>query len=181
MGHMRSHAACERLGHALLRSCALCSCTCLFCQQTVHARDATAPQSLARLENAAHMTRMPPSPPPPPLSARPRQKMSYRRPALALLLALVVCCAPTEATGRAARTLQQAPQPAAADGAAADGAAAAPAPAGLRGSDKDARLLLALKDSLENGDAVLASWQPGSDPCAWEGVTCDASGAVTVL
>lgn len=89
-----------------------------------------------------------------------------------LLLAVVAACMrlPTSA---AARTLAQ-----------AGPAAAAPAPAqaaGAGGSQEDAALLLAFKDSLENGAEVLNDWQPGSDPCAWTGISCKADGTIDSL
>ncbi len=39
--------------------------------------------------------------------------------------------------------------------------------------NEDAELLLACKATFENGDAALASWKNGSDPCAWSGIACD--------
>lgn len=44
---------------------------------------------------------------------------------------------------------------------------------------EDAALLLDFKAAFSNGDAVLASWTPGSDPCGWQGVSCNRTGAVT--
>ena len=46
-------------------------------------------------------------------------------------------------------------------------------------SDEDA--LLALKASFSNGEAVLPSWQRGTDVCAWKGVSCDAARSVAIL
>lgn len=49
------------------------------------------------------------------------------------------------------------------------------------GQDEDRERLLAFKESLANGADKLSSWQPGTDPCAWEGVNCSPGGRVTRL
>lgn len=70
--------------------------------------------------------------------------------------------------------------PAAAPAATATSAAAPPtaAPPAVAGKAADAALLLAFKDTFDNGAALLPSWQPGTDPCVWQGVAC-VNGAVT--
>lgn len=88
----------------------------------------------------------------------------------ALLLALLACAAwrPVQA----ARNLAQA------------SAAPAPGPAPPPSQPcaaADAALLLAFRDSFENGAQVLNTWRPGSDCCAWTGISCDAAGNVTAL
>lgn len=45
----------------------------------------------------------------------------------------------------------------------------------------DAEALLALKASFGNGDEVLTTWQAGTDACAWQGVSCDASRTVVTM
>lgn len=60
----------------------------------------------------------------------------------------------------------------------AAGGRAAPAPATY---SSDAEALLALKSSFRNGDEVLTTWQPGTDACAWKGVSCDTSRTVIIL
>lgn len=44
----------------------------------------------------------------------------------------------------------------------------------------DAAVLTQLKSNFTNGDSVLSSWAPGTDPCAggWLGVACRGSGGV---
>ena len=85
---------------------------------------------------------------------------------LALLTAALAVLAPLAAAAR----IPIAP------GAAAASPAASPAAA--TGSAEDAALLLAFKDSLDNGEQLLANWRPGTDPCAWTGISCTAAGAV---
>jgi hypothetical protein len=46
------------------------------------------------------------------------------------------------------------------------------------GNSSEAELLLAFKGSFANGDAVLNGWVPGTDPCAWTGISCNARGFV---
>lgn len=95
----------------------------------------------------------------------------------ALLAALLLAAAPL-------RTLAQAPAaaPAAASASPADAAAAGPAPAASAAEKKvEADLLLAFKASFDNGDAILPSWRAGTDTCAWDGVSCGASGFVEAL
>lgn len=105
---------------------------------------------------------------PPPLRPSPMRPLG-RWAAAPLLLAVVAACMQLP-TSAAARTLAQ-----------VGPAAAAPAPAqaaAAGGSREDAALLLAFKDSLDNGDEVLTDWQLGSDPCAWTGISCKANGEV---
>ncbi|KAI7835916.1 hypothetical protein COHA_010196 [Chlorella ohadii] len=60
-------------------------------------------------------------------------------------------------------------------------AAAPPAAQPTPGSQDDAALLLAFKASLENGDEILTDWRPGTDPCAWLGISCNPNGSVNSL
>lgn len=55
-------------------------------------------------------------------------------------------------------------------------------PASSPGSNaSDAELLLDMKATFTNGDALLSSWT-GEDPCdGWIGVTCDSDGNVLIL
>ena len=61
-----------------------------------------------------------------------------------------------------------------------------PAPAAAQQSAAGAATaaaLLAWCEANPQADMCESSWREGSDPCVdgWEGVTCDASGAVTQL
>ena len=54
---------------------------------------------------------------------------------------------------------------------------AAPRPSHAQQSILDGELLLEMKKSFSNGDTVLASWVPGTDPCnktaPWLGCGCE--------
>ncbi len=50
-------------------------------------------------------------------------------------------------------------------------------PAEGAGISDDADFLLEFKESLSNGDQVLADWGGSESPCKWTGVTCDAEGS----
>lgn len=58
--------------------------------------------------------------------------------------------------------------------AAAAAAAGSGGPAAAAANVTDAERLLGWKSTFENGGTVLASWQPGTDPCSadWMGVQC---------
>lgn len=86
-----------------------------------------------------------------------------------LLLAVLATCMLVHKPA-AARTLAQAASP-----------AAAPAVAAAEGSQADAQLLLAFKASLDNGNEILQDWRPGTDPCAWTGISCKPDGSVDSL
>ena len=81
-------------------------------------------------------------------------------PLLALLAALLA--------GRAAAQQASGPIPAAALIAAGETKRAP--------SKEDTAQLLAFKASFENGEQVLDNWQPGTDPCAWTGISCGDTG-----
>lgn len=89
------------------------------------------------------------------------------RAAAPLLLAVLAAALSSMAAG--ARGLAQA-------GAAAPAASPTVVPAAGAVSEEDEALLLAFKDSLDNGGELLASWQPGTDVCAWTGVSCGPTG-----
>lgn len=54
-------------------------------------------------------------------------------------------------------------------------------PAAANAYSSDAEALLALKASFTNGDEVFTTWQPGTDACAWKGVSCDTARTVVKL
>lgn len=89
-----------------------------------------------------------------------------------LLLAVLATCMLVHKPA-AARTLVQA--------APAASLAAAPAAAAAEGSQADAQLLLAFKASLESGNEILQDWRPGTDPCAWTGISCKPDGSIDSL
>ncbi|WVZ69971.1 hypothetical protein U9M48_018682 [Paspalum notatum var. saurae] len=55
---------------------------------------------------------------------------------------------------------------------------AAPPPPSRAADDGEVRALLALRAALDPTGRLLPSWAPGRDPCGFEGVACDARGAV---
>lgn len=46
-----------------------------------------------------------------------------------------------------------------------------------------ANILLAFKDTFDNGDELLTDWvaTPNSKPCLWDGVSCDSYGRVVTM
>lgn len=97
----------------------------------------------------------------------------WRGPAAGLLLVALLAAVPLTPRAQA--------QPAAAPAASAT-AAAGPAPA-ISAAEKqlEADLLLAFKASFDNGEDILPGWRAGTDTCAWDGVSCGASGFVEGL
>ena len=86
----------------------------------------------------------------------------------------------------AARSLEQAAPtavataPGAAGGTA--GAAGGTAPAAAPSTqDADAALLLAFRATFDNGDNILPDWRPGSDPCAWKGISCTGGNVTGIV
>lgn len=49
------------------------------------------------------------------------------------------------------------------------------------GTVTDVQLLLELKASFTNGDALLSNWGASSSPCGWAGIGCNEDGQVTQM
>ena len=100
--------------------------------------------------------------------------------AAARLLLLAALAGSAWVPARSVRVLKQASAGARIPG---SDVAAAPGPAvpSQPCAAADAALLLAFKASFDNGADVLDTWRPGSDCCAWEGISCNTQGRVVAV